>query len=175
MLNVRAAQFGDIPAIAAIYADAVLHGTATFDLEPPSPAALEQRMREILAADLPYLVAEDAAQVLGYAYAAPFRTRAAYASTVEDSVYIAPSSRGRGVGRRLLSELITACEARDLRSMLALVGDRESAASIGLHLACGFRHAGVLPAVGYKKERWLDVVLLERALGAGASRTPTRR
>lgn len=171
-LMLRAAAPADVAAITAIYAEAVRHGTATFDLEPPSQAAMGARLAELTAAELPYLVAERAGQILGYAYAAPFRLRAAYASTVEDSVYIARDARGSGVGRRLLEALIVACESLDLRAMLALIGDAGSEASIALHARCGFVHAGVLGAVGYKHGQWRDVVLMQRALGPGASTPP---
>ncbi len=172
--TVRTANVTDVPAISAIYTDAVLRGTATFDTVPPAVADLARRLAELQAGAFPYLVAEHAGRLLGYAYAAPFRLRAAYDSTVEDSVYVAPSAQGTGVGRALLTELITRCEALGFRAMLALIGDSASSASIGLHTALGFERVGVLTAVGYKHGRWLDVVLLERALGLGASAPPTR-
>jgi phosphinothricin acetyltransferase len=173
-MRTRPATLDDAPAITAIYAEAVLHGTATFDVEPPTADAIRARLEELTVGGYPYLVAERDAQVVGYAYAAPFRLRAAYASTVEDSVYIADSARGAGVGKVLLQALLAACEALGFRAMLALIGDSGSAASIGLHSACGFAHAGVLRGVGFKQERWLDVVLMERRLGLGAAVPPTR-
>lgn len=172
--TLRAASLADVPAIRAIYTDAVLHGTATFDTVPPAEADLARRLTELQAGAFPYLVAEHAGHLLGYAYAAPFRLRAAYDSTVEDSVYIAPGARGSGVGRALLTELVGRCEELGFRAMLALIGDSASAASIGLHAALGFVQVGVLSAVGYKQQRWLDVVLMERSLGVAASAPPTR-
>lgn len=169
---VRAATLADVPTLTAIYADAVAHGTATFDVDPPREADLARRLAELDG--FPYLVAERAGAVVGYAYAAPFRLRRAYASTVEDSVYIAREARGTGVGRRLLGALIQACEQQDHRAMVALIGDAASTASIALHTACGFTRAGVLTGVGYKHGRWLDVVLMERRLGPGPDLPPTR-
>ena len=169
---VRPAALTDLPAITAIYADAVAHGTATFDVDPPEPGDLRRRFEELRG--FPYLVAERDGRVLGYAYAAPFRLRRAYASTVEDSVYLAPDARGRGIGRQLLESLIVASEADGHRAMVALIGDSESASSIGLHAACGFTKAGVLRSVGFKHGRWLDVVLMERRLGAFDTQPPTR-
>lgn len=173
-MTTRAATAKDVPALTAIYADAVAHGTATFDVVPPTAARMDERRVELTQGGYPYLVAERAGQVVGYAYAAPFRLRAAYASTVEDSVYIAKSCQGQGVGKELLAALLAACEALDFRAMLALIGDSSSAASIALHSSCGFVHAGVLRGVGFKHGRWLDVVLMERGLGPGAGADPTR-
>lgn len=173
-LLLRPATATDMPAVTAIYADAVLHGTATFDTVPPAEVELARRLGELQADGFPYLVADDGGRVAGYAYAAPFRLRAAYDSTVEDSVYIARGYRGAGAGRALLTELVASCEGLGFRSMLALIGDSASAASIGLHTALGFTRAGTLSAVGYKHDRWLDVVLMERRLGLGASAPPTR-
>ena len=170
----RPATFTDVPAITAIYADAVLHGTATFDTVPPAEADLARRLAELQAGGYPYVVAERDGHVAGYAYAAPFRLRAAYDSTVEDSVYIAPDARGAGVGRALLTELVSTCEGLGFRAMLALIGDSASAASIGLHAALGFTRVGAFSGVGYKHERWLDVVLMERRLGLGTTTPPTR-
>lgn len=174
-MTTRAATARDVPALTAIYADAVAHGTATFDVEPPTVARMDERRLELEVGGFPYLVAERAGQVVGYAYAAPFRLRAAYASTVEDSVYIASSARGQGVGKELLLALLGACEPLGFRAMLALIGDSASAASIALHTSCGFTRAGVLRGVGYKHRRWLDVVLMERALGPGTGAVPTRQ
>jgi len=172
-LELRRATPSDALAIHAIYEHAVRYGTATFDVEAPSPAAIASRLVELVDAGFPYLVAVQDGAILGFAYAAPFRLRAAYASTLEDSVYIAPSAQGLGVGRLLLEALVRTCEAAGYRSLLALIGDSASAASIGLHAACGFTPAGTLHAVGFKHGRWLDVVLMERALGAAATTPPT--
>jgi phosphinothricin acetyltransferase len=170
---IRPAAEADAEALAAIYGHHVLHGFGTFEEVPPVPAEMDQRRRGIVQHGLPYLVAEDGARILGYAYAAPFRARAAYRYTVEDSVYIAPDAIGRGVGRAVLSAVLDACEAMGLRQALAVIGDSENAASIGLHRALGFEHAGVGKAVGYKHGRWVDVVWMQKALNGGPAGAPT--
>ncbi len=164
---IRPCAAADLPAVAEIYADAVLHGSGTFELQPPDLAEIGRRHDDVAAAGWPWLVAERGAQVLGYAYAAPFRARPAYRFCVEDSVYLRRDARGQGVGRLLLAELLARCEARGARQMLALIGDAANAASIGVHAALGFVPAGVLKSAGWKFDRWLDVVLMQRTLGAG--------
>jgi phosphinothricin acetyltransferase len=171
---VRPSRPEDIPQIAAIYAHAVLHGTASFELEPPDEAEMARRRLALVEAGFPYLVAEEGGRVLGYAYAGPYRPRPAYRSTVEDSVYVVPGAQGRGVGRALLSGLIEACEAMDFRLMVAVIGDAESRNSIGLHTAEGFTRVGAIEAVGFKHGRWLASVLMQRVLGPGAGAPPTR-
>jgi phosphinothricin acetyltransferase len=171
---VRPSRPEDIPQIAAIYAHAVLHGTASFELEPPDEAEMARRRLALVEAGFPYLVAEEGGRVLGYAYAGPYRPRPAYRSTVEDSVYVVPDAQGRGVGRALLSGLIEACEAMDFRLMVAVIGDAESRSSIGLHTAGGFTRIGAIEAVGFKHGRWLASVLMQRVLGPGAGAPPTR-
>jgi phosphinothricin acetyltransferase len=173
-LAVRPSRPGDIPEIAAIYAHAVLHGTASFELDPPDGAEMARRRLALVEAGLPYLVAEEEDRVLGYAYAGPYRPRPAYRSTVEDSIYVAPDAQGRGVGRALLSALIEACEALDFRLMIAVIGDAGSRGSVGLHAAMGFTRVGAFEPVGYKHGRWLATVLMQRVLGPGASTPPTR-
>ncbi len=170
---IRPSAEADIAEIAAIYADAVLHGTASFEIVPPDETEMARRRRAVLAAGLPYLVAEDGGRVLGYAYAGPYRTRPAYRSTVEDSIYVAPDAQGRGVGRALLTRLIAEAEARGFRQMVAVIGDSGNVPSIGIHRALGFSLIGTLRDVGYKHGRWLDSVLMQRALGAGATTPPT--
>jgi L-amino acid N-acyltransferase YncA len=171
-LAIRPATSADIPAIARIYAHAVEHGTASFELTPPDAAEMAQRMQALLAGDFPYLVAEENGSVLGYAYAALYRARPAYRFTLEDSVYIAPDRQGRGIGRALLAALIEASTARGFRQMIAVIGDSEQAASIALHAALGFAYVGTLPNVGFKFGRWLDTVLMQRALGPGSATSP---
>lgn len=173
-LAIRVATDADMDAVAAIYAHHVLHGRASFETEPPSAAELRRRRADVLGKGLPYLVAERAGEVLGYAYAGPYRPRAAYAHTVENSVYLRPDAIGQGIGRRLLAALIAACEQCGMRQMIAVVGDSANEASIRLHEKLGFRRAGVLCDVGYKHGVWLDSVLLQRSLGPG-SRTPPGR
>jgi L-amino acid N-acyltransferase YncA len=173
-LLIRPCEEADIPAIRAIYATAVIHGTASFELEPPSEDEMGRRRAALMKGGYPYFVAETDGAVVGYAYAGPYHTRPGYRSTVEDSIYVAPASQGQGVGRALLGELIQACEALDFRCMVAVIGDRASAGSIGLHRSCAFRHVGVLEGVGYKHGRWLDSVLMQRGLGDGARTPPTR-
>jgi phosphinothricin acetyltransferase len=169
---IRPAAEADISAIAAIYRPAVLFGSASFEVEPPDEAEMLARMRRIVEAGFPYLVAEGGGAVLGYAYAGPYRPRPAYRHTVEDSIYVAEEAQGAGVGRALLAALVARCEALGFRRMIAVIGDAASAGSIALHAAHGFRHAGRLTAVGWKHGRWLDQILMERALGAGDGAPP---
>lgn len=168
----RAATAADLPAITAIYAHHVLHGLASFETEPPPLAEMTQRFGAITAGGHPYLVAVEEGTVLGYAYASHYRTRPAYRFTVEDSIYVAPEAVGRGIGRALLARLIVECEQRGHRQMLAVIGDSANAASIALHRACGFTQKAVLDAVGFKFGRWVDSVIMQRALGPGASTLP---
>ena len=173
-LIVRPSVEADLSAIMGIYAHAVLHGTASFELEPPPEAEMARRRAAILEGGYPHLVAERDGAVLGYAYAGAYRTRPAYRSTVEDSIYVAPSAQGQGVGRVLLEALIAACEALDFRLMVAVIGDEESKGSIALHQSLGFELVGILKGIGYKHGRWLSTVLMQRSLGRGMSELPTR-
>ena len=166
-LTVRAAVTHDLPAIQAIYAHHVRHGTGTFEEVPPDLADMSTRFAAVAHHNLPWLVAEREGGILGYAYAIPFRPRSAYRFTVEDSVYVAPDAQRLGVGVRLLTELIAACEALGLRRMLAVIGDSANAGSIGLHGSQGFRPIGKLDAVGFKFGRWADSILMQRPLGKG--------
>ena len=172
-IAVRPSTDADVAVIAAIYRHHVLNGLASFEEVPPDDAELARRRADVIARGLPYLVATDAAgPVLGYAYAGPYRPRSAYRFSVEDSVYIAPEAIRRGVGRALLGAVIAACEAAGYRQMVAVIGGRETIPSIRLHQAMGFAHAGILPTVGFKFGRWIDIVLMQRALGAGADSLP---
>jgi len=171
-LTVRPSSAEDLAAITAIYGHDVLHGTGTFELEPPDAAEMARRRDDVIGKGLPWLVAEQDGAVLGYAYANHFRPRRAYRFCLEDSIYLHPDARGRGVGRVLLAELIARCEAAGARQMLAVIGDSTNAGSVGLHRALDFQHTGLLKASGWKFGRWLDVVLMQRALGPGASTEP---
>ena len=171
-IDIRAATAADIPAITAIYAHAVSFGTATFEIEPPDRQEMAERFRSLCGGRFPYLVATSGARVVGYAYAGLYRTRVAYQNTLEDSVYIDPDFQRRGVGRGLLDRLIRESEARGFRQMIAVIGDSAQDGSIALHLAAGFRMIGTCEAVGFKFGRWLDTVLMQRALGAGATTPP---
>lgn len=168
----RPSQAADIPAITALYAHHVLHGTGTFELEPPDEADMARRHADVTGKGLPWLVAQDASGVIGYAYANHFRPRRAYRFCLEDSIYLAPAAQGRGVGRLLLAELMARCEALGARQMLAVIGDAANAGSIGVHRSLGFEHTGVLKASGWKFGRWLDVILMQKALGTGAATDP---
>ncbi len=168
-LLIRNSVDNDLPAIAAIYAHAVLHGNGTFELDAPDVDEMARRRAEVLGRQLPYLVAERDGQVLGYAYANYFRPRMAYRFCLEDSIYLAPAAQGQGVGRLLLAELIARCETAGARQMVAVIGDSANAGSIGVHRALGFRDMGTMQAAGWKFERWLDVVFMQRALGVGDS------
>ena len=169
---IRPATFADIPVITRIYAHAVRHGTASFELEPPDETEMAQRMKAVVEGQFPYLAAEIDGKVAGYAYASLYRTRPAYRFTVEDSVYIAPDMQRRGIGIALLKALIEACTARGYRQMIAVIGDSDQAASIGVHKACGFEPAGNLKSIGWKFGRWLDTPLMQLSLGPGASTPP---
>jgi phosphinothricin acetyltransferase len=171
-LSIRPTLPTDIPAITRIYAHAVKHGTATFELEPPDEAEMLRRFEKLRAGAFPYIVAEIEGAVAGYAYAGAFRERPAYRFTVEDSIYIAPDMHRRGIGRALLMRLIEEAEAAGFRQMMAVIGDSAQAGSIGVHRACGFEDAGVFKAVGFKFGRWLDTVQMQRALGEGSGTVP---
>ncbi len=164
---IRASRPGDMEAVTAIYAHHVLTGIATFELDPPDGAEMLRRRQVLVDAGLPYLVAEVGGEVVGYAYAAPYRPRPAYRHTLEDSIYLRPDAAGRGIGRGLLAALITETEAQGYRQMLAVIGDSGNAASIGVHAALGFLEVGVMRATGFKFGRWVDVVIMQRSLGPG--------
>jgi L-amino acid N-acyltransferase YncA len=161
-----------VPALQAIYAHWVTTGLASFEEIPPDIAEMDRRRSEVQGKGLPYLAAVEGQRVLGFAYLGPYRTRPAYRYTVEDSVYVARDAHGKGVGRALLGRLIAAAEARNLRQMVAIIGDSANHASIGLHEALGFERTGVLRSVGFKHGRWVDSVVMQRALGAGDAALP---
>jgi phosphinothricin acetyltransferase len=171
-MRIRPAEASDAQALAALYGHHVIHGFGTFEEAPPSAEEMAARRAAVVARNLPYLVAEIDGQVVGFAYAGPFRPRPAYRFTVEDSVYVAAEHHGKGVGKQLLLAVIAACEAMGLRQMVAMIGDTENTGSIALHRACGFELVGVLPAVGHKGGRWVDVVQMQRALNAGSDTPP---
>jgi len=171
-LHIRPSTPSDLPAITAVYAWNVRHGTGTFELDAPDQADMSRRRDDVLAKGLPWLVAERDGQLLGYAYANHFRPRRAYRFCLEDSVYLADATKGQGVGTLLLAELMARCEALGARQMLAVIGDSANLGSIGVHRKLGFEHVGVLRAAGWKFERWLDVVMMQKALGQGASAAP---
>jgi L-amino acid N-acyltransferase YncA len=170
--DIRPAGPADIAAIAAIYAEAVRHGTASFELEPPDEAEMARRQSVLLAKRFPYLVAEQSGVVAGYAYAGPYRDRHAYDWCVEDSIYIAPQFHRQGIGRLLLMRLIAQSEARGFRQMLGVIGDSANTASVAVHAACGFRLIGNFQSIGFKHGRWLDTVLMQRPLGSGDATPP---
>jgi len=173
MITIRDAGPGDLPAITAIYGHHVLHGTGTFEEEPPTEGEMAARVAKVQGQGCAWLVAEDeGGQVLGYGYFAPFRPRSAYRFTAEDSVYVRDDIRGQGVGKALVAELLARAEAMGIRQMIAVIGDSENVGSIGLHISLGFRQVGVLRAVGMKFGRWVDVVQMQRALGEGERTLP---
>jgi L-amino acid N-acyltransferase YncA len=169
---IRPSREGDVPEIAAIYRYHVLHGLASFEEIPPDPDELASRRSDILARGLPYLVAERSGQVLGYCYAAPYRTRSAYRFTLEDSIYIDQAEVGRGLGKALLAPVLDRCAELGYRQMVAVIGGSNTWPSIRLHAALGFTRIGVLPAVGFKFGSWVDIVLMQRALGPGTTAVP---
>jgi L-amino acid N-acyltransferase YncA len=169
---VRDAQEQDMPAIQAIYAHEVLHGSASFEEVPPTTDAMLARRAGVLDLGLPYLAAELEGRVVGHSYATAYRPRPAYRYTIEDSVYVAQGMRRRGIGRALLASLIARCETGPWRQMIAVIGDSGNAGSIALHRQQGFRLVGTFEAVGFKLGRWVDTVHLQRALGAGSDALP---
>ncbi|MCC5979891.1 MAG: N-acetyltransferase [Salinarimonas sp.] len=170
--SIRDAAPADLTAITAIYAHAVHHGTASFELSPPDEAEMARRREVLIAGGYPYIVALRDDRIAGYAYASAYRPRPAYRFTVEDSVYVDPAFQGQGVGRALLTALIEICEARGFRRMIAVIGDTQSHGSIALHRALGFAHIGTIPALGYKHDAWRDTVLMHRPLSEGDTTPP---
>jgi phosphinothricin acetyltransferase len=170
--EIRPATEADLPAITEIYEHAVLHGTATFELIPPDLTEMRRRYTSLMDGGYPYLVASLEGRVAGYGYAGPYRPRPAYRFTVENSVYLQPAIHRRGIGLQLLQRLIAECEARGYRQMIAVIGDSANAGSIGVHSRTGFAMIGTHPDVGFKFGRWLDTVMMQRALGEGATTLP---
>jgi L-amino acid N-acyltransferase YncA len=171
-VNIRPAVPGDIEAITRIYAEAVERGTATFEIKAPDAAEMGRRLHAVIAEGYPYLVAERAGVVAGYAYAGPYHSRPAYRWTVENTIYVDPQRHRAGLGRLLMAGLIAQAEQRGFRQMIAVIGDTANAASLALHAAVGFRRIGTLQSVGFKHGRWLDVVVMQRPLGAADSTPP---
>ncbi|HEY7390625.1 MAG TPA: GNAT family N-acetyltransferase [Bryobacteraceae bacterium] len=172
-LIIRPSEDRDTPSIAEIYAHYVRNSTATFESEPPDAGATGRRRAEVLARGLPWLVAEvENGTIAAYAYASSYRTREAYRFTVEDSIYLHRAYLGQGIGTALLPRLIESCQQAGARQMVAIIGGRENTASVRLHAKFGFRHVGVLEAVGFKFGRWIDTILMQRALGSGSAEEP---
>ncbi|MBN8981124.1 MAG: N-acetyltransferase [Rhizobiales bacterium] len=171
-LKIRPTAPEDLPAITAIYDHAARTGTATFEIEPPDLSEMTRRYRALIENNSPYFVAVSDGQIAGYAYAGSYRPRPAYRFTVEDSVYLAPEYQRRGIGAALLGELIVQSEKRGYRQMIAVIGDSANAGSIAIHTKAGFEMIGTHPNVGFKFGRWLDTVMMQRALGAGGSALP---
>jgi L-amino acid N-acyltransferase YncA len=171
-MQVRPATSADLPEIQSIYAFHVLHGTGTFEEEPPSVEEMTERFDKVTSQGWSWLVATDATGVLGYAYYTQFRDRSAYRFCVEDSVYVREDVRGQGVGKALVVQLVEDATARGMRQMIAVIGDSENVGSIGVHASLGFHMVGTMRAVGVKFGRWLDVVSMQRALGRGDADMP---
>lgn len=171
-MEIRDAAEADVPDMQAIYAHHVLHGTGTFEEEPPSVEDMLGRFHKVLDQGCVWLVATDATGVLGFGYYAPFRDRSAYRFTAEDSIYVREDVRGQGVGKALVSRLIELATAAGLRQMIAVIGDSENVGSIGVHASLGFHMIGTMKAAGIKFGRWIDVVTMQRSLGKGDANVP---
>lgn len=169
---IRPSQSIDIAQITAIYQHHVLHGTGTFEVEPPTEADMAQRRGDVLSKALPYLVAVDNAQVLGFAYCNWFKPRPAYRFSAEDSIYLSTEAAGKGVGRTLLAELMAQAQRAGVRKLIAVIGDSANAGSIAVHKSAGFQSVGVLKSCGWKFDKWLDVVMMDKALGEADSASP---
>ena len=169
---IRPSTDADVPAITRIYGHHVLHGTGTFETTPPTEADMATRRADVLGKGLPWLVVEQDGQLLGFAYGNWFKPRPAYRFSVEDSIYLAPEAAGKGLGRALLAELLAQLERGGIRKVMAVIGDSANAGSIGVHRALGFEPVGVVPSCGWKFERWLDIVIMQKTLGAGDSTRP---
>jgi L-amino acid N-acyltransferase YncA len=172
MLLIRPSRDDDLPAITAIYAHHVLHGTGTFETEAPSVADMTIRRADVLEKGLPYLVAEDDGKVLGFAYGNWFKPRPAYRYSVEDSIYLAPDQAGKGLGRTLLTELLAQLEAVGIRKVMAIVGDSANLGSVGVHRSLGFTQVGIVESCGWKFGAWRDIVIMQKTLGAGDHTAP---
>lgn len=170
---IRPSTEQDIPAITAIYQHHVLHGTGTFEIDPPSQQEMTARCADVLAKGLPYLVVEETGQVLGFAYCNWFKPRPAYRFSAEDSIYMAAAAHRQGLGRALLAELCARAERAGVRKLIAVIGDSANTASVGLHQTLGFTSVGTIAACGWKFERWLDIVLMEKPLGLAHSQAPS--
>ncbi|SFM07831.1 GNAT family N-acetyltransferase [Variovorax sp. OV329] len=171
-ITIRPSQDDDVAQITAIYAHHVLNGTGTFETEPPSPTDMAARRADVLSKNLPYLVAEEDGKVLGFAYCNWFKPRPAYRFSAEDSIYIADSARGKGVGAQLLAALEKAAEAVNVRKLIAVIGDSANVGSVGVHRKQGFSQVGVIKDCGWKFGEWRDIVLMEKVIGAGSSERP---
>jgi len=169
---IRPSQSIDISQITDIYRHHVLHGTGTFEVDPPTVADMSARRDDVLGKGLPYLVAADGNKVLGFAYCNWFKPRPAYRFSAEDSIYLAPGAQGQGLGRALLSELTSQADRVGVRKLIAVIGDSANRGSIGVHQSAGFVHVGILKSCGWKFDQWLDVVLMDKALGQGDSNAP---
>lgn len=169
---IRPSRDEDVPAITAIYAHHVLHGTGTFEVDPPTETDMATRRADVLAKNLPYLVAEDDGRVIGFAYCNWFKPRPAYRFSAEDSIYMAPDLHRKGLGRALLAELAARAESGGVRKLIAVIGDSANAGSIGVHRSVGFTHVGLLKSAGWKFDQWRDIVLMEKVLGAGDTTAP---
>ena len=169
---IRPSRDEDVAAITAIYNHHVLHGTGTFEIDPPSASDMATRRADVLGKGLPYLVVEEEGQVLGFAYGNWFKPRPAYRFSAENSIYLAPGVAGRGLGRLLLDALCAQAEAAGVRKLIAVIGDSANAGSIGVHRSAGFTHVGLIKSCGWKFDRWLDIVLMEKTLGAGDTTSP---
>ena len=172
MTLIRPSTDADLVAITAIYAHHVLNSTGTFETEAPSAADMQARRADVLAKGLPYLVAEEAGSVVGFAYGNWFKPRPAYRFSVEDSIYLAPDQQGKGLGRLLLTELLVRCEAVGIRKVMAVIGDSANAGSVGVHRALGFTPVGTIESCGWKFGAWRDIVIMQKTLGAGDTEPP---
>ena len=169
---IRPSSDADLPAITAIYAHHVLHGTGSFETEPPSVSDMTTRRADVLSKGLPYLVIEQDGKIAGFAYGNWFKPRPAYRYSVEDSIYMAPELQGKGLGRALLTELMARFEAAGIRKVMAIVGDSANTGSVGIHLALGFTQVGIVDSCGWKFGAWRDIVIMQKTLGLGNTQPP---
>jgi L-amino acid N-acyltransferase YncA len=172
MSLIRPSTDADLSAITSIYGHHVLHGTGTFETTPPTQAEMAGRRADVLGKGLPWLVLEDGGRVLGYAYCQWFKPRPAYRYSAEDSIYLHPDAAGKGQGRQLLAALLTQAERAGVRKLIAVIGDSANASSIGVHRALGFQQVGTITSCGWKFDRWLDIVLMDKVIGAGDTTPP---
>jgi L-amino acid N-acyltransferase YncA len=172
MSTIRPSRDTDIPAITAIYSHHVRTGTGTFETTPPTEDEMSARRADVLSKALPYLVAEDGGQVLGFAYCQWFKPRPAYRFSAEDSIYLHPDATGKGLGKALLAELVRQAQESGIRKLIAVIGDSNNAGSVSVHRSLGFTHVGTLKSCGWKFGKWLDCVLMEKSLGEGDTTPP---